>query len=144
MSLASLLGGMALANAGLGAVHGFAGPLGGMFAAPHGCICGKLLPAVMEANIRSLAHGDGPAAFLDRYRELARLLTGRTDAEPTDGVNWVRSLVVASGIPGLATYGVTVADIPAAVAKAQQASSMRANPVVLSEEVLGEILLASL
>ena len=59
-------------------------------------------------------------------------------------MNLVRSLVVASGIPGLATYGVTVADIPAAVAKAQQASSMRANPVVLSEEVLGEILLASL
>jgi alcohol dehydrogenase class IV len=144
MSLASLLGGLALANAGLGAVHGFAGPLGGMFPAPHGSLCGILLPPVMEANIRSLMRGSGPAASLDRYTELARLLTDQPDAEPAAGAAWVRSLVESAGIPRLAAWGITPGDIPGIVSKALQASSMKANPVLLSDGELGEILAAVL
>ena len=144
MSLASLLGGLALANAGLCAVHGFAGPLGGMFPAPHGSLCGILLPPVMEANIRSLMRGSGPAASLDRYTELARLLTDQPDAEPAAGAAWVRSLVESAGIPRLAAWGITPGDIPGIVSKALQASSMKANPVLLSDGELGEILAAVL
>lgn len=140
MSLASLLGGLALANSGLGAVHGFAGPLGGMFPAPHGSLCGILLPSVMEANIRSLIHGSGAAVALDRYQELARLLTGQSEADPAAGAVWVRSLVEAAGIPRLATWGITADDIPAIVKMARQASSMKANPVPLSDSELGGIL----
>lgn len=139
MSLASLLGGLSLANAGLGAVHGLAGPLGGMLSAPHGSLCGILLPGVMEANVDALRRAGDPAA-LDRYRELARLLTGRSDAEPAAGTVWVRDLMATAGLSSLATFGLTPAEIPAAVAKAQQASSMKANPVSLTDEALATIL----
>jgi len=139
MSLASLLGGLALANAGLGAVHGLAGPLGGMLSAPHGSLCGLLLPHVMEANIDALARARDPAA-LDRYREVARLLTGRPDAGPADGTAWVQEVVAASELPSLTAFGLTPAEIPEAVAKAQGASSMKANPVPLTDEALATIL----
>jgi alcohol dehydrogenase class IV len=143
MSLASLLGGLALANAGLGAVHGFAGPLGGMFSAPHGSLCGRLLPVVMAANIRALGRGRGPAAILDRYREVACLLTGQAEARPSDGVAWVETVVKRSGIPRLEAFGLTRSDIPAAVDAARQASSMKANPVLLDHAELSEILAAA-
>jgi alcohol dehydrogenase class IV len=144
MSLASLCGGMALANAGLGAVHGLAGPIGGMFPAPHGAVCGILLPGVMEANIRVLRHrgaGDGPLA---RYRELARILTGDATAEAEDGMAWVRALVTDLAIPPLARSGLCAAEIPAVVAKAEQAASMKGNPVVLSTADLEAILAEAL
>ncbi len=140
MSLASLLGGLALANAGLGAVHGLAGPLGGMLPAPHGSLCGILLPGVMAANIAALTRAGGPIASLDRYREVARLLTGRSDAEPADGTAWVREVVADSELPRLATFGLTSAEISEGVAKAQRASSMKANPVPLTDEALATIL----
>lgn len=139
MSLASMLGGLALANAGLGAVHGLAGPLGGMLSAPHGSLCGLLLPGVMEANIEALTRAGDPAA-LDRYREIARLLTGQSDAEPAAGVAWVREVVAAAELPRLTTFGLTLAEIPEAVVKSQQASSMKANPVPLTDEALATIL----
>lgn len=139
MSLASLLGGLALANAGLGAVHGLAGPLGGMLSAPHGSLCGLLLPGVMEANIEAVTRAGTPAA-LDRYREIARLLTGRSDAEPAAGTAWVREAVAAAELPCLTSFGLTPAEIPEAIAKAQQASSMKANPVPLTDETLATIL----
>jgi alcohol dehydrogenase class IV len=144
MSLASLCGGMALANAGLGAVHGLAGPIGGMFPAPHGAVCGILLPGVMEANIRVLRHrgaGDGPLA---RYRELARILSGDVTAEAEDGLAWVRALVTDLAIPPLSRHGMTATEIPAVVAQAQQASSMKGNPVVLSDHDLAAILAEAL
>ena len=138
MCLASLCGGLALANAGLGAVHGFAGPIGGMFSAPHGAICAILLPGVMEANIRAVRQG-GAEAVLDRYGEVARLLTGDSAAEPEDGAAWVRRLVTDLEVPTLAAHRMTRAHIAEAVAKARQASSMKGNPVVLDDDTLADI-----
>ncbi len=139
LSLASLCGGLALANAGLGAVHGFAGPLGGMFPAPHGAVCGILLSGVMEANIAA-CQAAGDEATLARYAEIARLLTGDPASLPDAGTAWVRQLVADLGIPPLSAWGLTGADIPAVVAKAQQASSMKGNPVRLDDETLTAIL----
>jgi alcohol dehydrogenase class IV len=143
MALASLLGGLALANAGLGAVHGFAGPLGGMFPAPHGAVCAALLPHVMAANVAALEqrHPESPARA--RYDEAARLLTGRPQAVARDGIAWVRALVRDLGVPGLAAFGVTPRDFPALVEKAARASSMKANPIRLTPGELEAVLAAA-
>ena len=92
MSLASLFGGLALANARLGAVHGLAGSLGGRLGAPHGAICARLLPYVMEVNIRALQTREAGSQALERYREIAVLLTGKADATEAEGVDWVYAL----------------------------------------------------
>lgn len=139
MSLASLCGGMALANAALGAVHGFAGPIGGMFPAPHGAVCAILLAGVIEANIAA-ARRTGDADTLARYAEIARLLTPGQTAPPEAAAAWVRQLVAELAIPPLSAYGMTVADIPAVVAKAKQAGSMKGNPATLDEPALAAIL----
>lgn len=139
MSLASLCGGIALANAGLGAVHGFAGPIGGMFPAPHGAVCAVLLAGVMEANIAA-ARRAGDEATVARYADIARLLTGSPTAGPDDAVAWVRRLVADLAIPPLAAYGMAATDIPAVVENAKQASSMKGNPVVLTDDALAAIL----
>lgn len=140
MSLAALFGGLALANAGLGAVHGFAGPMGGMFpAAPHGAVCAALLPHVMEANIRALQHREGGQVALQRYAEVACLVTGRADAAMADGITWMGELVHDLQIPPLRTYGLQESDIDALVAKAATASSMKGNPVALTPAELREI-----
>lgn len=144
MALASLYGGLALANAGLGVVHGFAAPIGGEWPAPHGAVCAALLPHGMAANIRALRERGGETDRLDRYRVLARTLTGRFEAAPEDGVEWVRALCQEMRIPPLSTYGVTEADAPAIVQKARQASSMKANPIALTEEELTGVLRAAL
>ena len=140
MALASLCGGLALANAGLGAVHGLAGPLGGMIHAPHGMICAALLPPVMAANIEALRRQAADSIYLERYREVARLLTGRLDARENEGVDHVRRLVDQLALPGLSNLGLQASDLEAAAAKASRASSMQGNPVVLSADVLEGIL----
>src|SRR2546428_7484386 len=89
MTVASLFGGVALANAGLGAVHGFAGPIGGMFPAPHGAVCAALLPHVVEANLRALRRRRPENETLRRYEQVARLLTGKGSATADDGVQWL-------------------------------------------------------
>ena len=99
MAVASLFGGLALANAGLGAVHGFAGPIGGQFPAPHGAVCAALLPHVMEANLRALRQRQPAADTLRRYDEVARLVTGMPTATAEAGVEWVRKLVADLRIP---------------------------------------------
>jgi alcohol dehydrogenase class IV len=139
MALASLFGGLALANAGLGAVHGFAGPLGGMVPAAHGMICAALLPQVMAANIQALAERDPDHPSLGRYRETAVLLTGRAEATVKDGVAWVRQLCQRLKVPSLERIGFTAAQTAEAVSKACQASSMKGNPVLLTEEELAAI-----
>lgn len=140
MSVASLWGGMALANAGLGAVHGFAGPIGGSFPAPHGAVCGVLLPHATEVNLRALRARAPQHPAIGRYREIARILTGRPQAEPDDGVRWMRELVSGFNLPALSAYGVTPAAIPALVGAAAQASSMKANPLPLTTDECGEIM----
>ncbi|HVJ05643.1 MAG TPA: iron-containing alcohol dehydrogenase [Candidatus Saccharimonadales bacterium] len=144
MSLASLFGGMSLANSGLGVVHGFAGPLGGMFDAPHGAVCAAILPHGMAANIAHLKSANGKDATLDRYRTVARSLTGSSTAEPEDGVSFVRNLSRELAIPPLSSFGMAATDAEQVVEKSARASSMKANPVVLSSEELKEIFLRSL
>lgn len=144
MALASLFGGMALANAGLGAVHGFAAPIGGMFPAPHGAVCAALLPGVMAANVRALRERAPDSPALRRYDEVARLLTARPQATADDGVAWVRTLCGALPIAPLRTWGLGEADLPAVVQKAMQASSMKANPVALTVEELSAVLAGAL
>jgi alcohol dehydrogenase class IV len=146
MSLASLFGGLALANAGLGVVHGFAGPLGGMVDAPHGAICAAILPQAMAANVAHLRRSSAPeaTAVLERYTVVARLLTGRETARPEDGVEFVRDLSRELQIPSLAKFGMGPEHAREIVEKSARSSSMKANPVVLSNEELTEVYLDSL
>ena len=150
MSYASLLGGLALANAGLGVVHGFAAPIGGMFDAPHGAVCAAVLPHGMRANIKALRSRSAPDnaalrerapdnAALPRYAEIARLVTQDPAASPEDGVEWVANLVRQLEIPPLREYGIGSRHVPDIVAKASRASSMKANPIVLTDEELAEV-----
>lgn len=145
MSLAGLYGGLALANAALGAVHGFAGPLGGMlhrgkYNAPHGAICARLLPLVMGANIKALQESQPNHPALDRYTEIAKILTGYDKATAQMGVNWVHELVRTLEIPPLSAYGMKKNDIPSAVEKTLKASSYKGNPIALNEVELKGIL----
>jgi len=144
LALASLFGGLALANAGLGAVHGFAAPIGGQFAAPHGAVCAALLPAAMRVNVRALAERAPGHPALARYREFAALVTGLGEAEPEAGPAWVAQLVRDLAIPGLSHWGVNAADLAALVPRARAASSMRGNPIELSDVELREIAASSL
>ncbi|MBN1486291.1 MAG: iron-containing alcohol dehydrogenase [Anaerolineae bacterium] len=144
MSLASLFGGLALANAKLGAVHGFAGPMGGMFPAPHGALCGKLLPYVIEINIRALRERDPQNIALQRYDEIATLLTKNLQAKAEDGANWIKELCDHLQVPGLASYGIQENDFPAILERVSRSSSMKGNPIQLTEDELREILQRSL
>jgi alcohol dehydrogenase class IV len=129
MAYASLCGGIALANSGLGAVHGFAAPIGGMFDAPHGAVCAALLPHSFAINAKRAP---------ERFGEVAKMLG--TD----DGATWLRELASDLQIPGLSTCGITEEDFPAIIEKAKCASSMKANPVDLSDDELADILQAAL
>ena len=140
MAVASLFGGLALTNAGLGAVHGLAGPIGGGFSAPHGAICGALLPHVMAMNLRALRQRDPHGAALHRYAEAAWWLTGNSKAKADDGVEWVRALVHDLKVPRLGSFGIQQTHIADLVIKAAIASSMKANPIVLTPEELAETL----
>lgn len=137
MALAALLSGMALANARLGAVHGFAGPFGGMFGAPHGAICAALLAPVTAMNIQA-AQADGDQATIQRYTEVARIITGTPDMQAL--VDWLAQLAADLHIPKLATYGLTSARFPELIEKSSRTSSMQGNPVKLSAAQLQVIL----
>ena len=140
MAITSLFGGLALANAKLGAVHGFAGVIGGMFDAPHGAICARLLPPVMETNIRALASREPNAETLARYAEIARIVCGRGDARALDGAAWAAELAQELEIPPLSAYGVTRDHLREIVDKASRASSMKGNPLTLTPGELTAIL----
>ncbi len=139
MAYAALLGGMALANVRLGAVHGFAGPMGGMFPAPHGAVCATLLPAVMEVNIR-VAEENKLQTTLEKYHEVAAILTGNPKAHAKDGIRWVKQMTEDLKIPSLLSYGLSACDFNILVEKAKNASSMKGNPVKLNDSQLMEIL----
>ena len=144
MALASLFGGLALANAGLGAVHGFAAPIGGMFPAPHGAVCAALVAPVTRANLAALRGRRPDSPSLARYTEAARLFTGDAEATADDGAEWLARLVADLQIPGLAAHGVTPADLPTIATKAAQASSMKGNPIPLEPGELSAILATAL
>lgn len=144
LALASVFGGLCLANAGLGAVHGFAAPIGGTFAAPHGAVCAALLPAVLDVNHRAMASRTPDHAALLRMHELGALLTGDPEAGVDAALAWVEALRVDLGIAGLESYGMREADVAAIVAKAKTASSMKGNPILLTDEELTEIALRAL
>ncbi|MBN2269739.1 MAG: iron-containing alcohol dehydrogenase [Sedimentisphaerales bacterium] len=141
MALASLFGGLALANAKLGAVHGFAGPLGGMTEAPHGVICAALLPHVMEANIRALQQREGDSRALARYDNIAALLTGDPNASADEGLEWLQNLCSTLKTPALHEFGLEEKHYAEAVQKAQKSSSMKGNPITLTDDELMEILI---
>lgn len=144
MAIGSLFGGLALANAGLGAVHGFAGPIGGMFKAPHGMVCASLLPAVFETNIRAMEERSAENPALAKYREVAGIVTESRNAKLEDALEWIKELCMQMHVPGLADFGVSEADIPAIVEKGRRASSMKGNPITLTPEELASILDTSL
>jgi alcohol dehydrogenase class IV len=150
MALCGLLGGMALANAKLGAIHGLAGVIGGTADVPHGMACAALLVPVIEANVRALRSGR-PAdpgldhlAPLDRYAEAARLLTGESAASVEDGLAWIRATLALLEVPGLAAFGLAPEQADDVAAKAMTSSSMQGNPVALSHDELKAILLQAL
>jgi alcohol dehydrogenase class IV len=143
MALAALLSGIVLTNAGLGAVHGFAAPIGANFPAPHGAVCAALLPHVIEANIHGAA-SRGHAAVLDRYTDVGRALSGNRDLDAQQAIamaamgthTYLRDLT----IPPLREFGLTLTCVPEMVGLAKKASSMRFNPVTLSDDVLADVL----
>ena len=144
MALCSLFGGMALANAKLGAVHGLAGVIGGTADVPHGLACAALLAPVIEANVRVARSAPSGAGVLDRYAEAARLLTGRPDASTEDGLAWIRETLVLLHVPGLAAFGLGPEQAGEIAAKALVSSSMKGNPVALSPADLEAALLQAL
>ncbi len=144
MALASLFGGLSLANAGLGVVHGFAAPLGGRWKAPHGALCAALLPYGMEANVSALRARAPEHPSLERYTVIARLLTGRSEACVEDGIEWVRELCAEVRIPALRRWGITREVLPEVVEKAAKASSMQANPLTLTKQELLAVMEAAL
>jgi len=148
MALAALCGGIALTNAGLGAVHGFAAPLGAQIPVPHGTVCAALLPHVMETNVKALREAGTATAALDRYAEIGRVLSGQPKLDRDEameaGVAAAKALVRDLQIPALGSFGLKNEDVPAIVERARKASSMRYNPVDLDEETLTYILRAAI
>jgi alcohol dehydrogenase class IV len=144
LALASLFGGLCLANSGLGAVHGIAAAAGARLSAPHGAVCAAVLAATMSVNLRALRERAADHPALPRMAEVAAILTGRADARAEDGIGWLEDLTNALSIPGLSGYGLDADGIPDLVTAAQQASSMRANPISLSDAELTEIVTRSL
>lgn len=140
MSLAALLGGLALANAKLGAVHGFAAPIGGMFAAPHGIVCACLLPYVVDANLRALRDRSPESPIIARYREIAAILTGNILAEAEETSRSIHIMCGDLHIPKLSAYGVREQDFPCIIKSAYQSSSMQGNPIKLEPEEMQWIL----
>jgi len=144
MSLASLFSGLALANAKLGAVHGLAGPIGGVIPAPHGAICAALLSAVMEANLNALITLSPDHPTLHRYTTIAKLLSGNPASNADAAVQWVKDICYHMKIQPLSVYGLDELQFTKIIEKALQASSMKGNPITLSEVELRNILQRSL
>jgi alcohol dehydrogenase class IV len=144
MSYAALLGGLALANAGLGVVHGFAAPIGGQFPAPHGAVCAALLAPGCETNIRALRARAPQHPALDRYAEIARLLSGRSAAQAEDCLDPLRQLAATLRVPPLRRWGVAGSHVSGLAAKAARSSSLKANPIELTAPELAACLSAAI
>ena len=133
MAFVSLIGGMALANAKLGAVHGFAGPIGGMFDIPHGLVCAILLPNCLKVNGEAVL-SRGSDKDKEKYKRVSQLLTGNRSSNINDAVKLIEDFNSRSGIPGLSEYGVTVKDIERIVSASENSSSMKGNTLKLTRK----------
>jgi alcohol dehydrogenase class IV len=144
LALASLFGGLCLANSGLGAVHGFAAAAGARLSAPHGAVCAALLASTVDVNLRALRLRAPEHPALGRFADVATLLTDRSSAAPEDAGAWLHALAARLAVPGLGSYGLDEAGTAELVLAAKQASSMRANPIELTDAELTEIVVRSL
>ena len=144
MSLASLFSGLALANAKLGAVHGLAGSIGGEIPAHHGAICASLLPNVMASNISALINRSPGHPTLERYTKVGKLLSGDPAATIDTAVQWVQTFCQHANIQPLSFFGLTETHFSKIIEKALKASSMKGNPITLTEDELRNILQRSL
>ena len=144
MALCSLLGGLSLANAKLGTVHGLAGVIGGTVDVPHGIACAALLVATFDANVKALRARQPDSQALVRYQEAARLLTGRADATIEQGSAWIAETVRLLGIPKLSRYGLTREHADDVVERALRASSTKGNPIDLNTDELHAVFAAAL
>ncbi|HEY59687.1 MAG TPA: iron-containing alcohol dehydrogenase [Anaerolineae bacterium] len=140
MAWVSLLGGLSLANAKLGAVHGFAGPIGGMFKAPHGTICASLLPSVIEVNVRALREREPQNQKVARFEEIAKIITQDSHAKIRDGIEWIKKLKDKLHIPQLLEFNIHKRDFSEIISKSKRSSSMKGNPITLTDGELWEIL----
>lgn len=140
MALAALLSGMALTNAGLGAVHGFAAVIGGRMAIPHGIVCTRLLCPVLQINLECLRQMNGTSEILEKFGELSRILTGNPGAVAEDVLSWIRMLCTEFHLPSLGQAGLQKGDFVTFAEMAQKSSSMRGNPIDLSQVDLVRIL----
>ena len=144
MAICALLGGLSLANAKLGAVHGLAGVIGGMAPVPHGMACAALLAPVTEANVQALRSGPPGHPALGKYAQAAQILAGDPAAAIEDGLAWIRETVTLLGVPQLGTFGVGPEQADEIAAKAARSSSMQGNPVPLSDDELHAIVMAAI
>jgi len=127
MAWVSLCGGLALANAGLGVIHGLAGPLGGLSGAAHGALCGAMLPAGLAMNAAS---STGPVSA--RFDEIADWIAGALGGAPEQAFETLNRWSRDQGLAGLDGLGVSDTAREAAAQAAATSSSMKANPVALS------------
>lgn len=139
LSLAALLSGMALANAGLGAVHAFASPIGGMFKAPHGAVCAALLPYVWKTNFQ-VVKSLGNKELAGKFARVGRFLSGKMDAGGEDAFAWLHVLCERLRLPSLSAFGVTPEHFQEIVERTTRSSSMKGNPVELTPQELENIL----
>ena len=138
MAFCSLMGGLSLANAKLGAVHGFAGVLGGVTGAAHGAICSALLEPVTAVNIAALLERAPKHRALAGYLNAAEALTGHRQIEALGA--WLGELEHQLDLPGLEDLGLAEADHESVVDQAMKASSMKGNPIDLTRDELRGIL----
>jgi alcohol dehydrogenase class IV len=114
-----------------------------MYSAPHGVICARLLPFVMEANVQALRRRNAASPALAKFDEAALLLTGSNSATAADAVTWVRDICLALKVPSLARFALKQQDFETIVTKAKKSSSMKGNPVELTDDELLNIIRAA-
>lgn len=145
MAYAALLSGITLAQVGLGSVHGLASPLGAFFPIPHGVVCGTLVAVATRVNIAALEQRAPDSLALAKYAQAGRILSGETLASDHAArarlVELLESWTVRLQLPRLAEYGVAAADFARVVANSR-GSSMKTNPLVLSDAEITQILAA--
>jgi alcohol dehydrogenase len=147
MAYAALCSGICLAQAGLGSVHGLASPLGAQFPIPHGVACGAVLVAATRVNIAAQETRDPANRALSRYAVAGWMFSGRAGGDDREArsalVPTLEQLTARLGVPRLSAFGITESSIPALVADSR-GSSMKTNPIVLTDDEIASILRASL